>query len=112
MIESAVIDGYGHNNDQEGMIEEMLELDRTLQQLVDYVNAHPKTLLVVTADHETGGTGVDYSGYEVGNPHLRFSTRGHTGTVVPVFAYGAGAEAFAGIMKNTDIPVKIESLMR
>lgn len=112
MIESAVIDGYGHNNDPEGMIEEMQELDRTLQQLVDYVNAHPKTLLVVTADHETGGTGVDYSGYEAGNPHLRFSTRGHTGTVVPVFAYGAGAEAFAGIMKNTDIPEKIECLMR
>lgn len=112
MIESAVIDGYGHNNDSEGMIEEMHEFDRTLRQLVEYVNEHPKTLLVVTADHETGGTGIDYCGYEVGDPRLNFSTHGHTGTVVPVFAYGPGAETFAGVMKNIDLPKKIEELIR
>ncbi len=112
MIESAVIDGYGHNNDQEGLIEEMQEFDRTLRHLVEYVNAHPKTLLVVTADHETGGVGLDYFGYEAGKPRLNFSTHGHTGTVVPVFAYGAGAEAFAGVMKNTDLPKKIEELIK
>ena len=112
MIESAVIDEYGHNNDPEGLIVEMREFDRTLRQLVAYVNEHPNTLLVVTADHETGGVGLDYCGYEHGSPRLNFSTHGHTGTVVPVFAYGAGAEAFAGIMKNTDIPKKIEELIR
>ena len=115
MIESAIIDGYGHNNDSEGMIEEMKEFDCTLKQLVAYVNQHPETLLVVTADHETGGTGVTYNSFEVGNPtplKLSFSTKGHTGTVVPIFAYGAGAEAFAGIMKNTDLPKKIEELMK
>lgn len=112
MIESAVIDGYGHNNDPEGLIVEMREFDRTLRQLVAYVNEHPNTLLVVTADHETGGVGLDYCGYEHGSPRLNFSTHGHTGTVVPVFAYGAGAESFAGIMKNTDIPKKIEELIR
>ena len=114
MIESAIIDGYGHNNDSEGMIEEMKEFDNTLRQLVAYVNKHPETLLVVTADHETGGTGVSYKSYEVGSTtpvQLSFSTKGHTGTVVPVFAYGAGAEAFAGIMKNTDLPKKMEELM-
>ena len=112
MIESAIIDGYGHNNDQEGMVEEMQEFDRTLRQLIAYINEHPKTLLVVTADHETGGTGINYTGYESGKPRLIFSTKGHTGTLVPVFAYGAGAEAFSGIMKNTDIPEKIEELIR
>ena len=115
MIESAIIDGYGHNNDSEGMIEEMKEFDCTLRQLVAYVNQHPETLLVVTADHETGGTAVAYNGFEVGNPtpvQLSFSTKGHTGTVVPIFAYGAGAETFAGIMKNTDLPKKIEELMK
>ena len=114
MIESAIIDGYGHNNDSEGMIEEMKEFDNTLRQLVAYVNQHPETLLVVTADHETGGTGVSYKSYEVGSTtpvQLSFCTKGHTGTVVPVFAYGAGAEAFAGIMKNTDLPKKIEEIM-
>ena len=115
MIESAIIDGYGHNNDSDGMIEEMKEFDCTLKQLVAYVNQHPETLLVVTADHETGGTGVTYNSFEVGNPtplKLSFSTKGHTGTVVPIFAYGAGAEAFAGIMKNTDLPKKIEELIK
>ena len=115
MIESAIIDGYGHNNDQDGLIIEMQEFDNTLRMLVDYVNQHPETLLVVTADHETGGTGITYNTHEVGEHvplKLIFRTNGHTGTVVPIFAYGEGAEAFAGVMKNMDIPKKIEDLIR
>ena len=115
MIESAIIDGYGHNNDTEGMVVEMKEFDCTLRQMIDYVNRHPETLLVVTADHETGGTGVYYNGHVPGNEgplRLKFSTSGHTGTIVPIFAYGAGAESFAGVMKNVDIPAKIDALMK
>lgn len=115
MIESAIIDGYGHNNDGEGMIVEMQEFGRTLRAMIDYVNNHPETLLVVTADHETGGTGIYYNGHTPANEgplRLKFSTSGHTGTVVPVFAYGAGAENFAGVMKNIDIPEKIDALIR
>lgn len=115
MIESALIDGYGHNNDSEGMIAEMKEFDALLRQLVAYVDQHPETLLVVTADHETGGTWLNYTGYEVGGSSpvaMSYSTRGHSGVVVPIFAYGEGAEAFAGVMKNTDIPKKIEQFMK
>lgn len=115
MIESAIIDGYGHNNDSEGMKDEMYEFNNTLLVLIDYVNQHPGTLLVVTADHETGGTGITYEEFPVGEKgsvHLNFSTKGHTGTLVPVFAYGAGAEQFGGVMKNKDIPRKIESLLK
>ena len=115
MIESAIIDGYGHNNDGEGMVVEMQEFNRTLRQMIEYVNQHPETLLVVTADHETGGTGVYYNGHTPGNEgplRLKFSTSGHTGTVVPIFAYGAGAENFAGVMKNIDVPAKIDALIR
>lgn len=115
MIESAIIDGYGHNNDSDGMIVEMQEFGRTLNAMIDYVNNHPETLLVVTADHETGGTGVYYNGHTPANEgplRLKFSTSGHTGTVVPIFAYGAGAENFAGVMKNTDIPGRIDELIR
>lgn len=115
MIESALIDGYGHNNDSEGMIAEMKEFDALLRQLVAYVDQHPETLLVVTADHETGGTWLNYTGYEVGGSSpvaMSYSTRGHSGVVVPIFAYGEGAEAFAGVMKNTDISKKIEQLMK
>ena len=115
MIESAIIDGYGHNNDGDGMVVEMQEFGRTLRQMVEYVNQHPETLLVVTADHETGGTGVYYNGHTPGNEgplKFRFSTSGHTGTVVPIFAYGAGAENFAGVMKNIDVPKKIDALIK
>lgn len=115
MIESAIIDGYGHSNDSEGMKLEMYDFNNTLMLLIDYVHNHPNTLLVVTADHETGGTGIAYQQHEVGEKvpvNLGFSTKGHTGTVVPVFAYGVGAEMFSGVMKNTDIPCKIEYLMK
>ena len=115
MIESAIIDGYGHNNDSEGMIEEMKEFNGLLKSLVAYVNAHPETLLVVTADHETGGTAVTYKSHAVNQPEglqLSFSTKGHTGTVVPIFAYGAGAEKFQGIFKNKELPGIIKELMK
>lgn len=115
MIESAIIDGYGHNNDSDGMIEEMQEFNRTLKALVAYVNEHPNTLLVVTADHETGGTGVGYKSHPVNEPQglkLNFSTKGHTGTVVPIFAYGAGAQQFAGIFQNRELPGIIGNLMK
>ena len=114
MIESAIIDGYGHNNDAEGMVEEMQEFNRTLKALVAYVKKHPNTLLVVTADHETGGTCVSYKSHPINQPEgmqLSFNTKGHTGTVVPIFAYGAGAENFAGIFQNREIPEIIERLI-
>lgn len=115
MIESAIIDGYGHNNDSKGMIKEMNDFNNTLMLLIDFVNHNPNTLLVVTADHETGGTGIAYNPHMVGEKGevvLNFSTKGHTGTVVPIFAYGEGAEVFGSVMKNIDIPRKMESLMR
>ena len=115
MIESAIIDGYGHNNDSEGMIEEMKEFDQTLKTLIAYVNKHPNTLLVVTADHETGGTGVTYKSHAINQPeglHLNFITKGHSGTVVPIFAYGAGAAKFSGIFQNRELPAMIEELIK
>ena len=115
MVESAIIDGYGHNNDADGMVEEMHEFDQTLKTLVAYVNSHPNTLLVVTTDHETGGTSVTYKSHPINEPEglqLGFSTKGHSGTVVPIFAYGAGAEHFAGIFQNREIPEIIEKLIQ
>ncbi len=115
MIESAIIDGYGHNNDSEGMITEMQEFNRTLRYLVDYVNNNPQTLLVVVADHETGGTSVGYKSHKVGEKvpvNLTFSTKGHSGTVVPIFAYGEGARYFGGVKKNYELPRIMEVLMK
>jgi alkaline phosphatase len=70
---------------------------------MEFAFYNPDTMVIITADHETGGTGVSYRSHEVGEEKpiiLSFSTKGHTGTVVPIFAYGAGAEEFGAIMKN------------
>ena len=115
MVESAIIDGYGHNNDTEGLVEEMREFDRTLKMLISYVHQNPETILVVTGDHETGGVAVSYREFQPGENAsvlLRYTTKGHSGTFVPVFAYGIGAENFAGVMKNTDIPNKIMQILK
>lgn len=105
MIEEARIDGHGHNNDVQGLIDEMEIMDKVMKVVLDYADAHPETLVVITADHETGGVNIGYDG----RPY--FSTAGHSGSVVPVFAYGPGAEQFAGLMDNTDIPARILSLI-
>ena len=115
MVESAIIDGYGHNNDTEGLVEEMREFDRILKMLISYVQQNPETLLVVTGDHETGGVAVSYREFQPGENAsvlLRYTTKGHSGTFVPVFAYGQGAETFAGVMKNIDIPNKILQILK
>jgi alkaline phosphatase len=105
MIEEARIDGHGHNNDVQGLIDEMALMDRVMKVVLDYADAHPETLVLITADHETGGVNIGYDGRPF------FSTKGHSGTVVPVFAYGPGAENFTGLMDNTGIPERLRSLM-
>ena len=115
MVEGALIDGFEHNNYADGLIEEMHEFDRVLKTLIAYVNSHPNTLLVVTADHETGGTCIRSKKHPINQPEgieIGFISQGHTGTVVPVFAYGAGVENFAGIFKNKEIPGIIEELIK
>jgi alkaline phosphatase len=105
MIEEARIDGHGHNNDVQGLIDEMEIMDKVMKVVLDYADAHPETLVIITADHETGGVNMGYDGRPF------FSTKGHSGTVVPVFAYGPGAENFTGLMDNTGIPERLRSLM-
>ncbi|HRW95276.1 MAG TPA: alkaline phosphatase [Bacteroidales bacterium] len=105
MIEEARIDGHGHSNNVQGLMDEMEIMDQVLKVVLDYADAHQETLVIITADHETGGVNIGYDGC----PY--FSTTGHSGTVVPVFAYGPGAENFTELMDNTDIPEKLRSLM-
>lgn len=105
MVEESHIDHWGHGNDAEGMVAEMELFDKTLATILDYADAHPGTLIVITADHETGGVAINNDGIPI------FSTTSHSGSLVPVFAYGPGAENFRGFMDNVDIPKKIESLL-
>lgn len=64
MVEAGQIDWAAHNNDAGGLLHEMIRMDDTLESILDWVEERDDTLLVVTADHETGGFGFSYSNTE------------------------------------------------
>ncbi|MDR3297286.1 MAG: alkaline phosphatase [Prevotellaceae bacterium] len=191
LVEGGKVDWASHDNDAGAMVGEVVDMDNAVVVALDFYKKYPKqTLIVVTADHETGGLGVGYSGSsdivaltrhtasvtrlhalladtvsfaelrtwladsmsyapnytdeltlrqlfaqhasstprndrsrrmlnrsrELGNSIVRmvsaahgatYSTYNHTGTMVPVFAIGAGSELFTGKIDNSDIPKKI-----
>ena len=55
MIEGSDIDSYSHYLNMDGMLREIIGFDNAVKVAMDYVDSHPDTLLIVTADHETGG---------------------------------------------------------
>lgn len=111
MIEGSQIDWGGHDNDSAYLTAELLDFDATIGAVLDYAAQDGETLVIVTADHETGGFTLasDDSDYNKIKPS--FSTEGHSATMVPVFAYGPGAEKFGGIYENTKIFDNIKALM-
>ena len=72
-----------------------------IKEALDFARNHEETLVVVTADHETGGMVVLNGDPEEGTIETTFTTSGHTPTLIPVFAYGPGSELFTGIYENT-----------
>ncbi len=109
MIEGSQIDWAGHDNDADYLKEEVLDFDRVIGSVLNYAEKDGNTLVVVTADHETGG--YTLSGYRSEDGMSgsydsivpSFSTGGHSATLVPVLAYGPGSEMFSGIYDNTEI---------
>ena len=111
MVEGSQIDWGGHTNNTIYLVNEMLDFDRAIGKALEFASKNGETLIIVTADHETGGFALIGGNMKTGMVKGAFSTGGHTGVMVPVFAYGPGAQNFTGIMENTDIPQKIESLL-
>ncbi len=116
MIEGSQIDWGGHANDADYLISELIDFDDAIGKALDFAEKDGNTLVIVTADHETGGftlastpkkteKGKSYSDYK--EITGTFSTKGHSATLIPVFAYGPGAEAFSGVYENTEIFHKI-----
>lgn len=103
MVEGSEIDYAGHDNNLEGIIEEVLDMDRAVTAAYDYAKASKNTLIVVTADHETGGLSLTGGDIEEKKVTGSFATKGHTAIMVPVFAYGPGAAAFSGVQQNTEL---------
>jgi alkaline phosphatase len=111
MAEGAQIDYGGHSNNVEYVVRELLDFDRLVGQAMEFVDKNPDTILIVTADHETGGLSLIDGSIEKGYVHGSFSTNDHTSIAVPVFAYGPGALDFMGVYQNTEIYNKIMQLL-
>ena len=112
MAEGSMIDWAAHSNDVAGLVNETIDMSDAIEVALEFYKKHPKnTLIVVTADHETGGVTLPDGNIEQGVNEVRFLWGDHTGCMVPVFAYGPGAQIFSGIQENTDIPAKIRKLM-
>ncbi len=135
MCEGGKIDWTAHGNKVMPMIMDILEFDQAIALAYEFYKEHPdETLIVVTADHETGGVSLGCGEDHIDWPALEaqwekdgkkndlgreeneamntkasigWTTTSHTGSPVPVFAVGKGAEKFIGRMDNTDIKGKI-----
>jgi alkaline phosphatase len=103
MVEGGLIDHACHTNDTARMIMEMLEFDKAIQIVEEWATNRTDTLLVVTADHETGGMKVLGTKGAGSMPRVSWKTRGHTGAGVGLWAWGANSSFFSGQMANTNL---------
>ena len=110
MVEGSQVDWAGHANNVDYLVQEMKDFDDAVSMAYKFAKENDDTLVVVTADHETGGlliepeTPTNYT-----SPEVKFSFNtgigygSHTGVPVPVYAYGPGSQNFTGTLDNTDI---------
>ncbi len=101
MVEAGRIDHAGHSNDLARNVQETVEFSNTISDILAWAAGRQDTLVVVTADHETGGMMI-LSENPGSLPTVSWSTTGHTGADVPVYAWGLGSGAIGGTMDNTD----------
>lgn len=112
MIEGSQLDDYGHFNDLDLLMQEVHDFDRTVGAIFEWAAKDGETLVVVTADHETGGLTLVDGDLNEGKIVCKFSTGSHSGVMVPIYAFGPGAENFTGIIENTDIANRIMDLLK
>ena len=109
LVEGAQIDWASEENEQGYLISEMLDFDRTVGVAIDFAQVDGNTLVIITGDHETGGYSL-LDGNEANNSvEGGFLTTEHTGSLVPVFAYGPGAKDFIGVYENSKIFYKMKN---
>ncbi len=106
MIEGSQISLGGQENDRDYIVSEMKEFNIAIQAAFDFAKKDGETLLVVTANHETGGFSIN-PGSQQDSIIAGFTSGNQTGSMIPVFAYGPKSEIFAGIYENTAIHSKM-----
>lgn len=110
LVEGSQIDWACHANDGRRAVAEMLDFDQAVGRALDFAEKDGHTLVIVTADHETGAMAIQ-DGSTVDSLELAFMSKGHSASMVPVFAFGPGAELFTGVYDNTDIFRRIRHAM-
>ncbi len=105
MYEEAHIDKHSHDNDAKETYLALVRFNQAIALFMEYAFYNPDTMVIITADHETGGLQIDAEG------NFQYTSEDHTSTNVPVFAYGAHAEVFDGkTVENVQIPKTIAAM--
>ena len=102
MIEGGLIDKSGHGNDIEKNIGETVEFGNAVKTVLDWAKGRNDTLVIVTADHETGGLTVIKNNSKGNCPEVTWKDKGHSGGNVPLYVWGENSDAFGKTMDNTD----------
>jgi alkaline phosphatase len=108
MAEGSQIDWGGHSNNSNFLVNEMIEFDKAIGIALNFAERNKETLVIVTADHECGGYSIN-QGSKMGKIVGAFTTDYHTADLIPVFAFGPGADQFIGIYENTEIYHKMRN---
>ena len=112
MVEGSMIDDGGHDNKAGKTMEELFDFDRTLGIVLEWAEKDGETLVIVTGDHATGGMTLLSGSIEEQRIRVNFSTTGHNGIFLPVFAWGPHSEDFVGVYENTELSDKIRALIK
>jgi alkaline phosphatase len=110
MIEGSQIDWGGHAKDANYVVTETLDFDKVIGAMLDFADRNPNTLVIITADHETGGLTLNDGNIAKGEVKVAFTSHEHTAIPVPVYAYGVKSEEFCGFYENTEIFYKMKKL--
>lgn len=109
MVEGSQIDWACHANNAEYCVKQTLLFDLAVKEAMEFALADGHTLVIVTADHETGGLALEES--SAGKPVAKWQSKGHSSTPVPLFAFGPGADKFSTVKDNTEVPQTIAKLL-
>ena len=111
MVEGARIDKCEHANDFPGTVQETLDFDKAIEAAVRFAERDGHTLVIISADHETGATILSKADPAEGYARGIFASTGHTPMMVPLFAYGPHSREFSGVQENSDVARKILQLL-
>jgi len=113
MVEGSKIDKATHSNNQDKAMSEAMLFDNAVKAALEFAEKDGNTLVIVTADHETGGLSLASATRSKGSKQpAQWATTNHTAIHVPIYAYGPGAMEFTGMLDNTDICKKLSVMLQ